>query len=120
MEGLYSLIALLLSFHSIHPFLIATGIDKRILWMLVPHLLDNNDMVLKRDKARFSEAMWNLLNNGIKFPEKGRTTSADKKKDDKIPFTITVKDSGSSIDMEYLSKLSIKFVTKSQKGVLLM
>ena len=88
--------------------------------MLVPHLLDNNDMVLKRDKARFSEAMWNLLNNGIKFPEKGRTTSADKKKDDKIPFAITVKDSGSSIDREHLSKLSIKFVTKSQKGVLLM
>jgi hypothetical protein len=27
-----------------------------------PALLDNNDMVLKRDKARFSEAMWNLLN----------------------------------------------------------
>ena len=81
MEGLYSLIALLLSFHSIHPFLIATGIDKRILWMLVPHLLDNNDMVLKRDKARFSEAMWNLLNNGIKFPKK-ETISAGKKKDD--------------------------------------
>lgn len=49
--------------------------------MLIPHLLDNNDMVLKRDKARFSEAMWNLLNNGIKFPEKG-TISVDKKKYD--------------------------------------
>jgi signal transduction histidine kinase len=45
-------------------------------------LLDNNDMVLKRDKARFSEAMWNLLNNSIKFPEKGRTISVGKKKDD--------------------------------------
>jgi hypothetical protein len=43
-------------------------------------------MVLKRDKARFPEAIWNLLYNGIKFPEKGRTISPSKKKDDKIHF----------------------------------
>jgi signal transduction histidine kinase len=86
MESLYSLIALLLFFHSIHPFLIATRIGKTILWMLVPHLLDNNDIVLKRDKARFSEAMWNLLNNVIKFTEKRRTISAGKKKYDNPLF----------------------------------
>jgi hypothetical protein len=58
--------------------LIATGIDKTILWMFVLHLLNNNDMGLKRDKARFLEGIWNLLNNGTKFPEKGRTISAGK------------------------------------------
>jgi hypothetical protein len=42
--------------------------------------------------------MWNLLNYGTKFPEKGRTNSASKKKDDKILFTTTVKDSDSGID----------------------
>ncbi len=83
--------------------------------MLVPHLLYNNDIVLKRDKARFSEVMWNLVNNGIKFQRKEEPFLCPQEKNDKIPFASTVKDSGSGIDMEHLSKLSIKFVTNLRK-----
>ncbi len=60
-------------------------------------------MVLKRDKTRFPEAIWNLLYNGIKFPEQGRTISPSKKKDDKTIFEIIVKDSSSGMDSEHLS-----------------
>jgi signal transduction histidine kinase len=77
-------------------------------------------MVLKRDKARFSEVMWNLVNNSIKSQRKEELFLCHQEKNDKIPFASTVKDSGSGIDMEHLSKLSIKFVTKSEKGVLLL
>ena len=80
MEGLYSLIALLLSFHLIHPFLIAMRIGKTIiLWMLVLHLLDNDEIVVKGDKARISEAMWNLLNKVIKFIEEEHFLRQEKK-----------------------------------------
>jgi K+-sensing histidine kinase KdpD len=89
--------------------------------MLVPDLLNNNDMVLKkRDKVRFSEGMWNLLNNGTRFTEKGRTISAGKKKDEKIHFTITVKDSGGGIDMEHLSNQlqNLRCTTSNVEGSL--
>lgn len=77
--------------------------------MLVPNFLVNNDILLKGDKVKI-EIMWNLLNNDIKSPEK-RSIYVCKKKGMKITFTVTVKDSGSGIDIEYLSELSTKFVT---------
>lgn len=88
--------------------------------MLVPDLLNNNDMVLKRDRGRFSEGMRNLLDDGTKFPEKGRTISAGKKKDDRIHFTITAKDSGGGIDMEHLSNQlqNLRYTTSNVEGSL--
>lgn len=64
--------------------------------------------------------MWNLLDNGTKFPEKERTISAGKKKDDRIHFTITAKDSGGGIDMEHLSNQlqNLRYTTSNVEGSL--
>ena len=56
------LLALLLSFSFNSPILDCNANRQNNPLDVGPALLDNNDMVLKRDKARFSEAMWNLLN----------------------------------------------------------
>jgi hypothetical protein len=63
-----------------------------------PALLDNNNMVLKRDKARFSEAMWNLLNMVLNSQRKEELFLPARKKII-VPLTITVKVSGRSIDI---------------------
>jgi signal transduction histidine kinase len=47
--------------------------------MLVLHLLDNDEIVVKGDKARISEAMWNLLNKVIKFIEEEHFLRQEKK-----------------------------------------
>jgi signal transduction histidine kinase len=72
---------------------------------------------MKGDKDRISEVVWNLLNNAIKFTEKGTISVSTKKgDDDNNHVTVTVKDSGSGIDPEVLPKLFAKFVTNSEKG----
>lgn len=82
-------------------------------------MLDNDDdIVLKGDKARVSEAMWNLLKNVIKFAERGRTISDGKKRDDNPLFTITVKDNGSGIGIEHSSKLSLSNSLQNLRKVL--
>jgi signal transduction histidine kinase len=76
-----------------------------------------SDIVMKGDKDRISEVVWNLLNNAIKFTEKGTISVSTKKgDDDNNHVTVTVKDSGSGIDPEVLPKLFAKFVTNSEKG----
>jgi signal transduction histidine kinase len=76
-----------------------------------------SDIVMKGDKDRISEVVWNLLNNAIKFTEKGTISVSTKKgDDDNNHVTVTVKDSGSGIDSEVLPKLFAKFVTNSEKG----
>jgi two-component system, OmpR family, sensor histidine kinase VicK len=72
------------------------------------------NIVLKGDKDRLSEVVWNLLDNATKFTEKGAISVVTRKDDNYI--TITVKDSGSGIDSDVLPKLFTKFVTKSEKG----
>jgi two-component system, OmpR family, sensor histidine kinase VicK len=74
----------------------------------------DNNIVLKGDKDRLSEVVWNLLDNATKFTEKGAISVVTRKDDNYI--TITVKDSGSGIDSDILPKLFTKFVTKSEKG----
>jgi signal transduction histidine kinase len=72
------------------------------------------NIVLKGDKDRLSEVVWNLLDNATKFTEKGAISVVTRKDDNYI--TITVKDSGSGINSDVLPKLFTKFVTKSEKG----
>ena len=81
---------------------------------LMLHYAADNNIVLKGDKERLSEVVWNLLDNATKFTEKGAISIATTKYDNYI--TLTIKDSGSGIDSDVLPKLFTKFVTKSEKG----
>lgn len=73
-----------------------------------------NNIVVKGDKDRLSEVVWNLLDNAAKFTEKGVISIFTLKEGNYI--TIIVKDRGSGIDLDVLPKLFTKFVTKSEKG----
>jgi two-component system sensor histidine kinase VicK len=82
--------------------------------VITQYVPSDNNIVLKADKDRLSEVMWNLLDNATKFTEKGSISIASRKENSHI--TVTVKDSGSGIDSDVLPKLFTKFVTKSEKG----
>ena len=82
--------------------------------VITQYVPSDNNIVLKADKDRLSEVVWNLLDNATKFTEKGSISIASRKENNHI--TITVKDNGSGIDLDVLPKLFTKFVTKSEKG----
>jgi two-component system, OmpR family, sensor histidine kinase VicK len=82
--------------------------------VITQYVPSDNNIVLKADKDRLSEVVWNLLDNATKFTEKGSISIASRKENNHI--TITVKDNGSGIDSDVLPKLFTKFVTKSEKG----
>jgi two-component system sensor histidine kinase VicK len=82
--------------------------------VITQYVPSDNNIVLKADKDRLSEVVWNLLDNATKFTEKGAISVASRKENSHI--TISVKDSGSGIDSDVLPKLFTKFVTRSEKG----
>jgi two-component system sensor histidine kinase VicK len=82
--------------------------------IITQYVPSDNNIVLKADKDRLSEVVWNLLDNATKFTEKGAISVASRKENSHI--SISVKDSGSGIDSDVLPKLFTKFVTKSEKG----
>ena len=68
------------------------------------------------DRARINQVISNLLNNAIKFPDKGFIDIIMEKKyiDNKV--FINIKDTGQGIDQIILPKLFSKFTTKSKGG----
>ena len=73
-----------------------------------------SDLIMKGDKGRLAEVIRNLLDNAIKFTEKGSISIEAGKGNSEA--SVTVKDSGCGIDVEVLAQLFTKFVTKSYKG----
>jgi PAS domain S-box-containing protein len=73
----------------------------------------NTDIVLSIDKNRLAQALTNIVNNSLKFTNKGRITIETCILRDKKLFEIRVRDSGSGIAPEILPKLFGKFVTKT-------
>ena len=80
------------------------------------------NIMLEADKDRIAEVIWNLLDNALKFTEKGTISieaneeNATADDDNGKAVTITVRDSGNGIDAEILPKLFTKFTTRSEKG----
>jgi signal transduction histidine kinase len=85
---------------------------------------DNNDsikfqytprkIVVEADRMRISQVVSNLLGNAVKFTKQGTVyISADSKDGEAI---VSVKDSGTGIDPEIVSRLFTKFTSKSQTG----
>lgn len=79
---------------------------------------DPKDLVVYADKGRISEVVSNILNNAIKFTHKGSiTVSVEVQSNDSGSEAIVlIRDEGTGIDREIISRLFSKFVTKSDKG----
>jgi two-component system sensor histidine kinase VicK len=79
---------------------------------------DPKDVVVYADKGRISEVVSNILNNAIKFTHKGSiTVSVEVQSNDSgSEAMVLIRDEGTGIDREIVSRLFSKFVTKSDKG----
>ena len=77
-----------------------------------------NHISIFADKIRINQVISNLLNNAIKFTDKGFIDiTIEKKGDDgENKVLINVKDSGFGIDPSIIPKLFSKFTTKSKGG----
>lgn len=79
--------------------------------------VDEGDVLVVADKHRINQVISNLLNNAIKFTKQGDITiSTEKEKKYGKEVIIKVKDSGSGIDPDIMSRLFTKFATKSNTG----
>jgi signal transduction histidine kinase len=81
-------------------------------------LLDSpskQDIVVEADRSRLTQVISNLLSNAIKFTTEGTISVSTEKKDDN-QVIVSVKDTGSGIDHEILTRLFSKFSAKSFEG----
>jgi two-component system, OmpR family, sensor histidine kinase VicK len=98
---------------------------------LAPYFIDSNKIVrdgeeaknknkynisIFADRTRINQVISNLLNNAIKFTNKGFINIVIEKKYNENKILINVKDTGSGIDQIILPKLFSKFTTKSKGG----
>jgi two-component system, OmpR family, sensor histidine kinase VicK len=73
------------------------------------------DTPVYADKGRIAEVICNILDNAIKFTSKGNiTVSTEINSSNEV--IVSIRDEGTGIDCEIMSKLFTKFVTKSDKG----
>jgi signal transduction histidine kinase len=87
---------------------------------LVNQLADNNkEIIIDADRNRLSQVIHNLLDNAIKFTNKGTITVIIERKkgytDNKFnnEILVSIRDTGIGIHPKILSKLFTKFATKS-------
>jgi signal transduction histidine kinase len=71
-------------------------------------------IVVQADRMRISQVVSNLLSNAIKFTKQGTVYISADNKDGQL--VVSVKDTGSGIDPEIMSRLFTKFTSKSQTG----
>ena len=79
----------------------------------------NNTLVIEGDRGRIIQVISNLVNNAIKFTNKGGSiliTEEERIVDNRDQIVVSIKDSGRGIDPELMPKLFSKFVAKSEKG----
>ena len=72
------------------------------------------DILVEADKGRMTQVISNLLNNAVKFTEKGVISVTVERKDDRV--VVYVSDNGRGIDLEIFPRLFTKFSTKSESG----
>jgi two-component system, OmpR family, sensor histidine kinase VicK len=72
------------------------------------------DIPVYADKGRIAEVICNMLDNAIKFTHEGKITISTEASNDEA--IVLIKDEGKGIDREIMSKLFVKFATKSDKG----
>jgi two-component system, OmpR family, sensor histidine kinase VicK len=77
---------------------------------------NKNNIRIFADRARINQVISNLLNNAIKFTDKGFIDIIIEKKYAENKVNISVKDTGCGIDQIIFPKLFSKFATKSKGG----
>jgi signal transduction histidine kinase len=75
---------------------------------------DNGSTIINADKNRIIQVISNLLNNAIKFTEKGIITVIVERKENEI--LVSIKDTGIGINSEILPKLFTKFTMEPSIG----
>src|SRR3989442_1235189 len=79
-------------------------------------LSSESDIInVEGDKSRINQVITNLLSNAVKFTKQGNITITTQKTTDGLVI-ISVKDAGSGIDPEIMSRLFTKFATRSNTG----
>ncbi len=76
----------------------------------------NKEIVINADKSRIAQVISNLLSNAIKFTQHGTVLITVEKKKDNKEVIVSMKDTGSGLDPEIISRLFTKFASKSFKG----
>ena len=74
------------------------------------------NFLIEADKGRLNQVISNLLNNAIKFTQKGSIVISSQIKDNDNKVIVSVKDTGIGIDQEIMSRLFSKFASKSFIG----
>jgi len=69
------------------------------------------------DKEKIFQVFTNLLNNALKFTNKGVINISVRRHDKSDKAIVTIRDSGSGIDPDIIPHLFSKFKTKSEKGL---
>jgi signal transduction histidine kinase len=73
--------------------------------------------LIKCDQYKISQVLFNLLDNAMKFTEKGKVAVSVRKLDEKNDFQVVrIADTGRGIDPLIKGRLFQKFATKSEKG----
>ncbi|MGB8033169.1 MAG: HAMP domain-containing sensor histidine kinase [Nitrososphaeraceae archaeon] len=75
---------------------------------------NKNPIFVEADKFRLTQVISNLLNNAVKFTQKGHITISTERTDSDA--IVSVKDTGSGIDPEIYPRLFSKFASKSYQG----
>ncbi len=75
---------------------------------------DEGSTIINADKNRIIQVISNLLNNAIKFTEKGFITVILERKENEI--LVSIKDTGIGINPQILSKLFTKFTMEPSGG----
>ena len=74
-------------------------------------------LIVKCDQYKISQVLFNLLDNAMKFTEKGKVAVSVRKLDEKNDFLVVrIADTGRGIDPLIKDRLFQKFATKSEKG----
>jgi signal transduction histidine kinase len=78
-------------------------------------VLPREDILVDGDRIRLAQVVANLLNNALKFTDKGTVSLlVQNNQNDAI---VSISDTGRGIDPEIMSKLFTKFTSKSASGV---
>ena len=76
----------------------------------------NHPILVEADKERITQVLSNILNNALKFTDKGQIIINANESNNKKDIIVNVADTGSGINKDIFSKLFSKFATKSSQG----